>query len=95
MASRPPATAGGCCTITSSLARLASCLRARLDRTLDAAREDALVQLVGPRDLYALYLRRGLTDRAMRFRVAMKTAVSFDMEYYFDQVDKSPATFAP
>jgi hypothetical protein len=48
-----------------------------------------------PRDLYALYLRRGLPARAKRFRDAVKKASSFDMDYYFDMADKNPATYVP
>ena len=41
-----------------------------------------------PRDLYALYVEHKMTDRAVRFRNKCKTAIPFDMEYYFDAVDK-------
>jgi hypothetical protein len=48
-----------------------------------------------PRDLYALYVRRGLVARAKHFRTAAKATIPFDMEPYFNEVDKSPATFVP
>lgn len=46
-----------------------------------------------PRDLYALYLQRGLTGRARAFRRACKNALSYDIDYYFDMVDKNPQTY--
>jgi HEAT repeat protein len=46
-----------------------------------------------PRDIYAFYLRSGLRQRAVQYRAAAKKAVSYDMDYYFDQVDKDPAGY--
>lgn len=46
-----------------------------------------------PRDLYALYLQYGLAARAKKFRAECKKALPYDMDYYFDMVDKSPATY--
>ena len=36
---------------------------------------------------------RGLGARAKRLRDAVKKSVRFDMDYYFDMVDKDPKTF--
>lgn len=46
-----------------------------------------------PRDLYALYVQRGLTDRAKRFRAACKKALSYDIDYYFKMVDENPSHY--
>jgi hypothetical protein len=46
-----------------------------------------------PRDLYAMYVQRGLLDRAKKFRAACKRAVSYDIDYFFDMVDKNPGTY--
>ena len=46
-----------------------------------------------PRDIYAFYVQRGMTERAKKFRQAAKTAVSYDLEYYFKQVDESPSLY--
>ncbi len=46
-----------------------------------------------PRDLYALYLRRGLPQRAARYRTKVKKERTYDMDYYFDMVDKNPGQY--
>lgn len=46
-----------------------------------------------PRDLYALYLQRSLTDRAKKFRATCKQAVSYDIDYYFNMVDADPGQY--
>ncbi len=43
-----------------------------------------------PRDLYALYLQKGLTDRALVFRTQCKKTIRYDIEYYFKMVDEKP-----
>jgi hypothetical protein len=72
-----------------------------LDKSLDALESPMKGQAQGhgfysssePRDLYALYLQKGLNDRAKKFRAACKKAFTYDIDYYFDMVDKSPATY--
>lgn len=46
-----------------------------------------------PRDLYALYVQRGLTHRAKKFRAACKKALSYDIDYYFKMVDENPEQY--
>ena len=46
-----------------------------------------------PRDLYALYVQRGLTDRAKAFRELCKKTFTYDMDYYFNQVDERPMDY--
>ena len=43
-----------------------------------------------PRDLYALYKQRGLTDRAQKFREACRKRLTYDIDFYFNMVDKNP-----
>jgi len=43
-----------------------------------------------PRDLYALYLQKGLSERAVRFRKTCTEHFKYDMNYFFDQVDEHP-----
>ena len=65
------------------------------DRSLLALERMRWFSSSEPRALYALYLVRGLKRRAARFRVAMRKASSFDIDYYFDMADKSPSTYVP
>lgn len=46
-----------------------------------------------PTKLYALYVHAGMTARAGAFRTLMKTAVTYSMDRYFDQADKSPSSY--
>jgi len=46
-----------------------------------------------PRDLYALYLQRGLADRAKTFRQECRRTLTYDIDYYFNMVDRSPNTY--
>jgi hypothetical protein len=65
----------------------------KLDRSLDALEKMEWFSSSEPRDLYALYVLRGMPARAKRFRDAVKKAVMFDMDYFFDMADKNPSTF--
>jgi hypothetical protein len=46
-----------------------------------------------PRDLYALYLQCGLTERAKKFRAKCVKTITYDIDYYFKQVDERPETY--
>jgi hypothetical protein len=46
-----------------------------------------------PRDLYALYVQRGMADRASRFRALTKKDFGGDMGEYYDRVDRDPQAF--
>ena len=61
----------------------------KLDRYLDAMEKVGNYSSSEPRDIYAFYLQRGMTDRAKKFREAAKKAVSYDLDYYFKQVDQT------
>jgi hypothetical protein len=65
------------------------------DASLDALEHMEWYSSSEPRDLYALYVVRGLTARAKRFRAAMHKAVTYDIDYYFDMVDKHPSGYVP
>ena len=66
-----------------------------LDASLDALEKMQWFSSSEPRDLYALYLRRGLPARAKRFRATVRKSVTYDIDYYFDMADKDPSTFVP
>jgi hypothetical protein len=48
-----------------------------------------------PRDLYALYLARGMNERAKQFRARCKKAITYDIDYYFDMADANPQQYLP
>jgi HEAT repeat protein len=66
-----------------------------LDHSLDALERMQWFSSQEPRDLYALYLRRGLVSRAKQFRDTTRKSAPFDMDYYFDMADQNPATYVP
>ena len=45
------------------------------------------------RDIYAFYLQRGMTERAKKYRAAATKAASYDLDYYFKQVDENPSLY--
>lgn len=65
----------------------------KLDRYLTALEKMRWYSSSEPRNLYALYVLRGLTKRAQTFRAAMKKAVTYDIDYYFDMADKAPSNY--
>jgi len=46
-----------------------------------------------PRDLYALYLQKGLSSHAAEFRIKAQKAIRYDIDYYFKQVDQNPGLY--
>ena len=46
-----------------------------------------------PRDLYALYKQRGLAARAKAFRATCVKSSSYDIDYFFTQVDQNPQQY--
>jgi hypothetical protein len=65
----------------------------RLDSTLNALESMRWFSSSEPRALYALYLARGLPERARRFRATGKNLEGLDMNTYFDMADKDPALY--
>jgi len=70
----------------------------RFDRVLDMLEYPASGNVGGPRyfgsseptDLYALYVQRGMTDRAVKFRALTKKNVLGDLSEFYDRVDQNP-----
>lgn len=46
-----------------------------------------------PRDLYALYVQKGLTARARSFREQSKKTITYDIDLYFKMVDENPGLY--
>jgi hypothetical protein len=65
----------------------------KLDQSLDALEKMKWYSSSEPRDLYALYLQRGLTDRAKAFRDHCRSTFTYDIDYFFKMAEKSPATY--
>jgi len=63
------------------------------DRYLDALEKVGNYSSSQPRDIYAFYLQRGMTERASKFRQEAKKTIPYDMEYYFKQVDEDPSLY--
>ena len=65
----------------------------KLDRYLDALEKVGNYSSSEPRDIYALYLLSGMPERATKFRERAAKAASYDLDYYFKQVDQNPALY--
>jgi hypothetical protein len=65
----------------------------KLDRYLDALEKVGNYSSSEPRDIYAFYLQRGLDERAKKFREAATKAASYNLDYYFKQVDENPSLY--
>jgi hypothetical protein len=72
-----------------------------LDNVLEALEYPAAADPKGPsfysssepRDLYALYKQRGMAARAKKFRALCVKNMSYDIDYFFKQVDERPRDF--
>ena len=65
----------------------------KFDRCLDALEKGYTTGSSEPRDIYAFYLQRGMTERAKKYRAAANRAASYDLDYFFKQVDQAPQNF--
>jgi HEAT repeat protein len=65
----------------------------KLDQYLDALEKVGNYSSSEPRDIYAFCVQRGLNERAKRYRAAAKKAASYDLDYYFKQVDENPSLY--
>jgi hypothetical protein len=65
----------------------------KLNRYLDAMEKVGNYSSSEPRDIYAFYLQRGMTDRAQKFRQEARKAVTYDLDYYFKMVDENPSLY--
>jgi hypothetical protein len=75
-------------------AREAGAMRSgKFDRYLDAMEKVGNYSSSEPRDIYAFYVQRGMRDRAKKYRQTAKQAASYDLDYYFNQVDINPSLY--
>lgn len=63
------------------------------DRYLDAMEKGYVTGSSEPRDIYAFYVQRGMAGRAKSYRVAAKKQATFDLDYFFNQVDQNPGAY--
>lgn len=67
--------------------------KGKFDSSLDALEKLQWFGSGEPRDLYALYIQRGLVNRAQAFRKKCRQTFSYDIDYYFKMVDESPSLY--
>ncbi len=65
----------------------------KYDRYLDAMEKVGNYSSSEPRDIYAFYVQRGMTERATRFIRASGKATLFDLDPFFKQVDENPSQY--
>ena len=70
-----------------------SLMSGKLDRYLDAIERVGNYSSSEPRDIYAFYLQRGMTERGRKFREAARKAASYDLDFYFKQVNENPSLY--
>ena len=63
------------------------------DRYLDALESVGQYSSSEPRDIYAFYLQRGMPERAAKYRAKAKKALPWDIDYFFNMVDKNPSVY--
>ena len=68
-------------------------LSGNLNRYLDALEKVGNYSSSEPRDIYAFYVQRGMSERARKFRLVAKKAASYDLDYFFKQVDENPSLY--
>jgi hypothetical protein len=67
----------------------------KMDRYLDALEKVGNYSSSEPRDIYAFYILTGMPERAKNFRERANKAASYDLDYYFKQVDQNPSIYKP
>ncbi|MDO9527968.1 MAG: HEAT repeat domain-containing protein [Syntrophales bacterium] len=65
----------------------------KLDRYLDAIEKVGNYSSSEPRDIYAFYVQRGMSELAKKFREKANKAASYDLDYFFKQVDQNPSLY--
>ncbi len=63
------------------------------DRYLDVLEQVGSYSSSEPRDIYAFYLQRKMPKRAAKYREQAKKNAGYDLDYFFNEVDKSAETF--
>ena len=64
-----------------------------MDRYLDAIEKVGNYSSSEPRDIYAFYILSGMPERAKKFRERANKAATYDLDYYFQQVDQNPSNY--
>ena len=65
----------------------------KMDRYLDAMEKVGNYSSSEPRDIYAFYRLNGMPERAKKFREKANKAASYDLDYFFRQVDQNPSNY--
>lgn len=65
----------------------------KMDRYLGAMEKVGNYSSSEPRDIYAFYILSGMLERAKKFRERANKAASYDLDYYFRQVDQNPSIY--
>jgi hypothetical protein len=65
----------------------------KMDRYLDAMEKVGNYSSSEPRDIYAFYVLNGMPERAKSFRERANKAASYDLDYFFKQVDQNPSNY--
>ncbi|NLX23926.1 MAG: hypothetical protein GXY55_19925 [Phycisphaerae bacterium] len=65
----------------------------KFNRYLDAMEKVGNYSSSEPRDIYAFYVQRGMNERAQTFRQEANKAASYDLDYFFKQVDANPSAY--
>lgn len=65
----------------------------KIDHYLDAMEKVGNYSSSEPRDIYAFYILSGMPERAKKFRERANKAASYDLDYYFKQVDQNPSSY--
>ena len=65
----------------------------RLNQVLDALESPEYFSSSEPRDLYALYVQQGMTERAKSFRESCRRRLTYDIDYFFKMVDENPGVY--
>lgn len=63
------------------------------DRELDGLEKVGNYSSSEPRDIYAFYVLRGMASRAKAFREAAKKRFTYDIDYFFKEVDQHPSNY--
>ena len=65
----------------------------KMDRYLDAIEKVGNYSSSEPRDIYAFYILSGMPERATKFRERANKVASYDLDYFFKQVDQNPSNY--
>jgi hypothetical protein len=63
----------------------------KVDQYLDAIEQVGNYSSSNQRDIYAFYILKGMADHAKAFRKKANKVATYDLDYYFKQVDQNPS----